>query len=99
MPLSPTPLLPSIGRFPQLPMLGHMGPYQHLLLATQYGQQNPFMPRPNPLMPNAANGLPMELMEQLQRLIQLQNLVNAEPKQGRDYLFIFEYMSLIFFQL
>ena len=49
-----------------------------------YGQHNPFMPRPNPLMPNAANGLPMEFMEQLQRLIQLRNLGNAEQKQGRD---------------
>ena len=100
MPLSPplTPLPPSIGRFPQMPMLGHMGPYQHLLLAAQYGQQNPFMPRPNPLMPN---GLPMEFMEQLQRLIQLRNLGNAEPKQGRDYFsFLFEiHMSLIFFQI
>ena len=79
MPLSPTPLPPSIGRFPQMPMLGHN--IYHLLLAAQYGQHNPFMPRPNPLMPNAANGLPMEFMEQLQRLIQLQNL------KGRDYFF------------
>ena len=79
MPLSPTPLPPSIGRFPQMPMLGHN--IYHLLLAAQYGQHNPFMPRRNPLMPNAANGLPMEFMEQLQRLIQLQNL------KGRDYFF------------
>ena len=80
MPLSPplTPLPASIGRFPQMPMLGAhnmLGPYHHLLLAAQYGQaaQNPFLPRP-PLMPNANGQLSLEFMEQLQRLIQLRNL-------------------------
>ena len=78
MPLSPplTPLPASIGRFPQLPMLGHnmLSAYNPFLLAAQ----NPFMPRP-PLM---TNGNPMELIQQLIQLGNLRNLGN--PTGGSE---------------
>ena len=79
MPLSPplTPLPASIGRFPQIPMLGHnmLGAYNPFLLAAQ----NPFMPRP-PLMTNGQS--PMELIQQLIQLGSLRNLGN--PMAGSE---------------
>ena len=67
MPLSPplTPLPPNL-RFPHMPILGPMAPYNPFLLAAQYQQQQQILSRP-------PQGPQNDFMEQIQRLIQLRN--------------------------
>lgn len=78
MPLSPplTPL-PANLRFPHLgPQIHGLNPYHHILLAAQYQQQ---MALPRPQLPT---GQSQEIMEQLQRLIQLRNGLGGPVVDG-----------------